>query len=300
MAKRTKKVKRVPVRVPRRVGGLDQAGLAYARLLADPCNASLTHSVYGGADGTIIVKFQKYLSLDVGAGTTAGYVQWTPGVANTSGTDVLIGRGDSASSSVAAAAIGGPASGDAGWLVFNAAAVRCIAGCMEVMYTGTELNRSGVVAVGNVSGSMLVEGGTTSVNSLKTVCQETFRMPDRQVSVKWQPSSNDLLWHDPSRPASGTELERKGSILMTWDGLNKDLVNPLQMSARLTAVYEIRPNMTFGMTTPPPPIVSRNDLTEVLSYLRSIGFRWIGNMVMGTAVNYMRMRNSSGAARIEL
>jgi hypothetical protein len=69
MVKRTKNKKRVARKAPVPKGivayrqMLDKMALDYARLLLDPCNAPLSFPVYGGADGSYLVRCESFVSI---------------------------------------------------------------------------------------------------------------------------------------------------------------------------------------------------------------------------------------------
>jgi hypothetical protein len=153
---------------------LDAEALCWARLLNDPCSAPLCHPVYAGADGGIVTRFETYYDVGTGATDTAGIYSFTPnaiGVQGGLGTSVSFFN---AANAGAVTALANPTSSSQpgyDFLVANATAVRCVAACIQVFYNGTEANRSGVVAYGNLSGGTALVGTSTNVNSFLPVLE---------------------------------------------------------------------------------------------------------------------------------
>jgi len=78
-----KKKTSVPRGVPAAVRrGMDASARAYAMLLSDPCGAPLTHPLYAGGEGGILVKAESVFNLVAGTDTKA-LVHWTPGAMGT-------------------------------------------------------------------------------------------------------------------------------------------------------------------------------------------------------------------------
>lgn len=63
--------------------GLDPYGVAYARLLADPCNAALCSPIFGvGENGGYLLRVFSLVKLATGVGETEAALLWSPGLLN--------------------------------------------------------------------------------------------------------------------------------------------------------------------------------------------------------------------------
>lgn len=275
--------------------GLDRAAVAYAKLLTDPCNAPLAHPVYGGADGSYLIKAEAIITLGSSAGATCGAFQWTPGAMGQNNLEFTAGETGSPSTSFASA--GFALAPGKTYLGANATAMRCVAACATVTYPGTELNRSGMIHYGHCPGGVFNAGAGYTVDQLAPVVQHSERTPSNVVEVLWVPSSNDMLWRDPSTNATTQEVERKNAILVAWRGLPA----ATGLTIKLTAVYEYKPQVGLGITTPSMSDTSTNDLQEVLAWLRAQGEAFVRTSAMSAASGLLRYysRNRSGM-RIEL
>lgn len=285
MAKKNKQQKkkvmrRKPVQAISR--GLDASAAAYAQLLADPCSAHLVNPVYAGGDAGYVTRYELDFTLDA-VWTNAqsfGALLFTPGIIGASGGDTATGAGNN--SLMALAPTGDPANSITdtnilGWrcrdpsttqpgrtaLAFLSSSVRTVAACMQVYYTGTELNRKGTMSMGKVNAGSILGQDSASVGGLRQVSQEVFRTPDTLVEFKWTPSDGDQLFTDPSLISLQRESERKSGILFTFAG-----VPTADIRVRLIAVYEWQPAPGQGVVN---PSMNRNrsvnTLDHVLNYL---------------------------------
>lgn len=278
---------------------LDARARAYARLLMDPCSAPAASGVYGGNDSGFIVKCESYVTFADGA-TPAGIFLWTPGALSINGKALRVQETATPGTPLSFFDVSNLVPG-AAFLQANASNYRVLAACMTVMYTGTELNRSGTIAFGQCTGSVL--NTTNSVDSLYPLLQHSCRTPDNSVDVVWCPGMNDGIWKDPNTDNSAPhDLERRAAIGIAC----KNLQANTGLEIKMTAVYEYLPSINFGITTPVQEVVSDNTLSEVINYIRRTGYNFItthGDAVAraaGAAMVQNLVRNRGGPMRVEL
>lgn len=249
-------VRRVPVM--RRLA-LDAPALAYARLLADPCGAPLTHPIYAGSEGGILVKAESVITLGTGASDNCLLAHWTPGAVGSNNTDLLI----EASGSVNfAPPVSSQGPGNA-FLKANATGARCIAACMQITYLGTELNRAGAYAVGRTQGSLIDPTTAVTVGAIEPTLEHFTRTPDSTIELRWVPANMDQSFTDPNVSTPTQERDRKSAITFVASGLT----NGSGVRIRLVAIYEYQPKTGTGIATPSSArATSSYSLDDVLNY----------------------------------
>lgn len=238
--------------------GLDSGGLAYARLLADPCNAPLVSPVYSGSGTGQIRRFRTYGSFLSGANVDL-QLAWNP-AANTH----YWGQTTSGASGLV-----GPLTRtfDLGNSFGAGATSRCLAACIRVIYQGAENARAGVVALS--CGPAMFQANQTGVNSLPYIaaCPFVRRLGEVQHEVKWVPSNNDedFQTNSPTGGADTTSNMYAGNTLHVLTN-NTPTGNVM---IEFTAIYELAVNIAgvSGLvnTMVPPP--SSNTLNDVLRFL---------------------------------
>lgn len=252
--------------------GLDNAAKAYAALLVDPCNAPLAYPVYGGSDGSYLIRCESYYTPGAGGGETAFVVGWTPGAIGGDGVDpdrsMLYGAAANGSAAITLVADGVQSPG-AAWLRANASSYRAVAACATVMYAGAELNRSGFVGYGCINGAVLgnkyFDTETTTASEVVTTLPNGDKTPASHIEINWYPSDNDSLFHDPEEKASQEMLSRKNTIAISAQGLPA----AVGMVIKFTAVYEYKPKLGTGIVQASRSTRSSNTLNDVLQFLYS-------------------------------
>lgn len=257
------------LRVPRNISGLDAGGAAWARLLADPCNAPLVAPCYpSGSMGGQLVRIESDFIAGDSATSTCGAVIYTPGVFAYDGASVatwplayIVGATDSTTSNWAY--LGNPpgASQYANWNK-----VRAVSCCLQVMWPGSELNRQGVVGYGQVDAGILFQTGLSSAQ-LRQLCPRVDRMPAGISEIKWRPNDADS---EGSQGATGTisGTYGKGSVMVTWAGI------PVSTGVRIriVTILEVTPKVNSGMVlTPGNNSTSGNTAAHVLDVLDRTG-----------------------------
>lgn len=269
-------------RAPRSLG-LDAAAAAYARLIADPCNAALVHPIYPGSAAGFLFRAESFFGVGTNTGETAGYVHWTPGYVNANNTELLIGNSNSGAG--AAAATPNASSPGKTFLGANAKGVRCIAACMKVTFAGTESARSGRIHYGQTQSGMIDNGQTITADGVAQTLQNFSRTPTDTVEIVWKPEIGDTEFNDPTEAAGALIKDRKGALTFAFAGLP----TAVGFTVHLTAVYEWTPAVSGGIghNTNGKPL-SSNSLDDVLTTLQRAGV----SFVHGAATAAM-----SGAAR---
>lgn len=267
----------------RRIAGvarsaLDRLATDYVKLLTDPCGAPLVHPVYGGTDGSYLVRLESVFTLGNGAGDKAGVLQWTPGGYGSNGLHLIGGATTGGGVAVTAAPLTTLAPGY-GYLPAQADTARCVAACMSVFYPGSELNRAGSLVLGQVTGSMIDTTASNTPTSLYPLFPDMFRTPDGAMEAVWTPNSNDMLWTDPSRATSQNELERKAALACVW----QNLPDATGLTFKLTVVYEYTPSKLYGVTVPRFSQTSESSLEQVLGYIRRSGVKLVRNAAQAAA-----------------
>lgn len=255
-------------------GKYDAAAVAYARLLTDPCRAALAHPVYPGASGGYLTRFSQYFTYNTGASDTTGYIHFTPGAISADNTDLIVYSGAGAA---LAATAQGALLGGRSFLSGNASAVRCVAACVNVVYSGSEVDRSGRIHYGLTNGSLVDAGQTVAPGDVFASMENMMRTPTNIIEVAWKPNDWDSNFVDPTASMSALHKDKASSITIGWVGLKASV----PMTFRITAVYEWQPRIATGISmVTNSHSGSRNTLNDVIEmverasrnpWVRSVG-----------------------------
>ncbi len=319
MVKRTRSRKKNPAKKinppaqPRRTkvraraamrAGLDSAAAAYAQLLLDPCQAPLTHPVYSGGDGGYLGRYET--DVLVNAATGIGAVLFVPGAmgisaagtVSSAGNNSVMYLGDNTSAAELASdttagkwcVLGSPSVTQPGYasLYAASAAVRPVAACVQLYYTGSELDRKGIVSMTRVNaGSVLGESGNgPTVAQYRSISNLVVRTPADHTEMKWTPGDGDQLYTDPTLITTLREVERKNAILITYSGLPVNTSGAVRL--RFVVVYEWTPGAIGGglMTNMSSRARSVNTLDHVLNALDRLGNWWTSTGNSATRVAF--------------
>jgi hypothetical protein len=224
--------------------------------------------VYGGGEGTYLVKAESISDFGVNPDATTGVYQWVPGVFDTPG--VIYGFNNGAptglgnSNTIPAFT----------FMLGNASQARCIAACLEISYPGAESGRAGRVHYGHGNGGVLDTGFATSTAAVAPLLEMMERTPTGKIEIIWKPGQADGLFRDPSSAASQQDRERRSALLVAWAGL--PLVGAagsagVGLTIKQTAVYEYQPIRGTGLTIPHAARTSSNSMQDVMRYLTEAG-----------------------------
>lgn len=271
-ASNKKKTGRTPRRRVKSSPPLDDAAASYARLLADPCNATLVQPVYPGGDAGFLFRAESFITFGNNATDTSGVVHWTPGYVNSGSTELIFGAstGGGASTTLSTSV----ASPGRTFLTANAKGARCVAACMKVTYPGAENGRAGRVHFGLTQAGMLDTGVAVAPDSVAQTLQHYSRTPAETIEIIWKPNISDTEFNDPSEGASPVIRDRKASITVSWAGLP----TAVGLTFHFTAVYEWTPAVGLGVGhNTLGKARSRNTLDDVLDFLVDSGFGFVRN-----------------------
>jgi hypothetical protein len=256
--------------VPRPLGlNLDAA--RYARLLADPCNGDLVSGPFGDGSGGMVARFEQEYLVQAGSGSTALAFAFNPALGNWCSTSTVT-MGDATNIVWTTNASVALAPGYT-FLQANASSYRPLAACMQVYWTGTELNRQGMVSLGRFSNEVL-DDTTLSVGLVRAASSYVERTPASMMEMIWRPQEFDTLFRNPAStglpsPAQGGSANANTTCMVaTGSGLPADA--PLRI--RVVVVYEWMPDPLSGFrTTVPIRGVAPTRLGDILAALDRTG-----------------------------
>lgn len=261
------------VRVGRKA--LDAPALAYARLLADPCNAPLCHPIYPGTEAGFLFRAENFFSIaDPGAGatTTCGLFHWTPGYVNAESTELLFTN--NSAPGLAAATVASTSSPGKGFLAANARGMRCVAACMKITFIGAESQRSGRLHYGHTSAGMIDLGQSVTIDQVAQTLQHYCRTPADTVEVIWKPNIADTQFCDPTASTNAVARDARSAITMAVAGLPTGT----GMTLHCTAIYEWTPAVNLGVGhNALGKARSSNSLDDVMDALVDSGYAFVRN-----------------------
>lgn len=286
--------------------GLDAQATAYARLLADPCDGSLTHSTFPGSSGTLISRFETDFVMGSEPTSVGTALFFTPGYM----TENALSGGLMVPTTVLATDSGTIGFANSytlqpgyTFLANNAKSFRSIAACMQVTWTGSELNRQGVVGVGQTNMANCM-GGTQTLANLRVLASKVGRMPDTMAEIKLRPNDASYRFVDNTlSPTLATAQSVYGdlpSLFVTVSGIP----GSTGVRIRLVNVVEWMPATATGITNPDSSYYSgRSTTQDVMNATKSVNWAHIGNMayqVGGVAARFAGgfVGTANGHARI--
>jgi hypothetical protein len=163
----------------------------------------------------------------------------------------------------------GTAPGEA-FLDAQADSVSTLAACMEVMYTGTLVNRKGHIGVCQVAGHVAadIRSGSVPLTDLMAYCQHIPPVPSHTVELKWSPSIRNYTSQNFSNEASAPVNENQLMVVAVG-------VNPLDFIVKFTSVYEYVPKFALGLPAPrATKSIPPNAGETIVSTLDRMGVWW--------------------------
>lgn len=243
----------------------------HVSMILDPCNAEIGPTAYRGSDG-IVTRFRNVVATGPQTGKTGFIYVYYPAynniyVVNVTPSDTPVFSGNAA----------GP--GQA-FLLASGASQRAVAACCSLTYTGTELDRAGIIYSGVVPISAL--GTAKSVTDIAMLLQHEHRVTGENIEVKWSPGSvEEQYWESgATTPSDGGD---RNAIVILALGLNAATSSPY-FSIVNTLIAEWKPEPGQGLSTPNP---SSHDvvggLEKVRSVLQRMGTWWytVGSAAYG-------------------
>lgn len=260
--------------IARIMRGIDAGAMAWRRLLDDPCNAPLVPGCFPGIASGMLYRTRTVQGFGVGGtdASMAAMVFFHPAYGGTAGGTYCplqwasVNAADGIPNTKYGTTIGGiPQYGQ----------YRCVAACMKLRYTGSELNRAGIVGHVITNDPPFTAGtpGGTASSDLATVsaylqgCQTTYRLGEANHEVRWAPAFEDGEFQE-NTPGIGNLLRTGNAIGFVITGYPKGTVY-----AELTAVWEVIPDTGSGLVPPVMVPSSNNTVNQVLRTIGDIG-RW--------------------------
>lgn len=273
--KQTKKTKKPGGNVRKAVvpgargAGLDAAALAYARLLEDPCRAELTHPVYMAGTSGYLTRIKQVVQLGLNPNAVDGYTAFQPGGLPTV-TSSMTGMWHGGWANAAGGTLNTIAgtTGPAFLISATVGQYRPVAGCLKVHYTGSELNRAGLISVG-ICNQLQLANGETGIGPVATYVPSTARtarLGTEPHEVRWVPSvSQDMTFTGSSQPTSTSQVVGMGTVIYVF----AQGVPAGSCLVEVDFVYEWVPETSQGMTQSVQAPRSANTTADVLRALGS-------------------------------
>jgi len=227
-------------------------------MLVDPCNAKIGPTAYRGSDG-FVTRFRNLTNVTLPTGYAAVHVYYPAynGVWQQNVADFNAALTPSYST---------PGPGQS-FLLSNADSQRVVGACTIPTYTGTELNRQGMIYRGTIPEAALVG---CSINTLVPLLQFSSRVPDTPLETKYVPSSADeRYWKTGSTAPEGAgDLQAIVTIIV-------GAADTVSFQFNTVLIAEWRPRFGIGMQVPTPntPDVPAG-LEQVRTTLSRLGNWW--------------------------
>lgn len=267
---------------------LDKAASEYAELLRNPCNAPLVRGVFAGTGGSLVSRFESDFIIASGGTEVAALLAFIPGAGLTFANTTALTTDTISTTFTGANYLPG-----ATFLTGSAGSFRCLAACLQVSFPGTELGRSGIVALGVMPASSIspflaaASGGTataTNAAQIRQICQHTERMPANMAEILWMPGDGDSAVENPQKvqaytTANATDIEDRNAIVLSASGF------PVStgIRIRMVTVYEWTPKISVGAVATVEPSRSAFSVADVVRTLHLKNPNWYINAFKRTA-----------------
>lgn len=257
-----------------RQGGLDAYAAAYARLLRDPCNGPLSAGCYPGAGGGIVSRFEVDFIQGTGAGETGAAGFFTPGYFNVAsgqvGGCVQVNNGILTNDTSTVSFTNSGSVPGLAFLQATAKSYRCVAACLQVSWPGSELNRQGVVGLGQTVLSEALSGAVNNTSVLRTLASHVGRMPADVMEIALRPTTANERWIDPTISYTLAQAQSiwgdSPSLFWTAAGMTATI----GLRVRLVTVVEWIPQLGSGINgSVPRAPATRYTLEDVLRFVET-------------------------------
>jgi hypothetical protein len=220
------------------------------------------------------MRFENSYDIGLGATETAGVFVYTPNAIGNNGAAIVSGAAANAATNLTLAYATASTQPGYTFLASNSSNVKAVASCIQIIYLGTELNRSGVISYGNLSGASFFPSDTPNTGNASNLFEHFCRMPNGTLEVKWRPTAFDQSGTDAGQATVASNQIRNGSMGFAFSGL----VAAAGIRVRMVTVYEYTPNNQIGIvSTTSSRSTSNNTLDQVINYLDSTG-SWMTRM----------------------
>jgi hypothetical protein len=178
------------------------------------------------------------------------------------------------------------------FLSTNAGQFRCLAACIQVYWPGSELNRQGIVSVGQFPADIVTDA-VVSTSDMRTASPYVERMPDGMVELKWRPTTFETTWQRVANVTdTATDWDKYTALAVSASGI------PVStgIRVRMVAVYEWipRPGTGSGLTTIHRTTVKTGSLSNIIAALDRTG-DWMYNGAMKAGHALASMARGVGA-----
>jgi len=221
---------------------IDNASVKYLNLLRDPCGGDLVPAPYPGAGSGILFRTRQIKELCSTATPIAPKdflieVQPSGAIAGSSATAFVLALSGAAGANLPGSA---PTNAlDYPSILANGVfqAFRPVAGCVELMYMGTELNRGGSIFSSLIEApSLSMSAGTpvVPISNWSSSENRCARLGDEAHRIRFAPGVNDQLWTQMTGGVATGQSCPFGNILQ-MSGLG--ITGPVQIT--VTFVWEV-------------------------------------------------------------
>lgn len=242
----------------------------HIRLLLDPCNADIGPTAYRGRDG-FITRFTSIHTVGPGTTQTVGIFMYYPRlnrVYNRMTTNINDELG--AIDWFGANTFDGPGHP---FLRNTVEAMRPVSACVQAYFSGTELDRQGVVYNGVVPAQVFTNTalGMNTIDGYAQLLQKRQRTPDHTVETKWVPSPSDENY--ARTDTLSPQVESDNVIVLCYTGFAPTKIN---FNFRVVNNVEWLPGAGQGFVAPAPstPDVPAG-LERVRTALSHMGNWWV-------------------------
>lgn len=236
----------------------------HAAMIMDPCNAKLCPCV-GRGDSGIMQKFSSTFTIGTTAAATAGVLLYSPGANTVYAADLA------ATTTTATIAYSPTNAPGATMLTSNAADIRAIGTCIEIMPLVSEANRCGFYTYGNVSIKLATQGQVLTVDNVTSTLPVTSKIGDGTLAFKWCPGTSDDLYSPQGAAASPDDST---VMAFAWGGY------PAAggFRVKITTIVEWRPKAGMGMVESAAEVSATSaTLDDVKRYLFGRDANWWWN-----------------------
>lgn len=178
------------------------------------------------------------------------------------------------------------------FLTTNAGQFRCLAACIQVYWPGSELNRQGIVSLGQFPADIVTDA-VVATSDIRTASPYVERMPEGMCELKWRPTAYETTWQRANNVVdTATDWDKYTAITLTAAGI------PVStgVRVRMVAVYEWipKPGTGSGLTTIHRTTVKTGSLSNIIAALDRTG-DWMYNGAMKAGHALASMARGVGA-----
>lgn len=268
-------------------GNLDAGASAWLRLLSDPCNAPLVPGCYNGMASGML--YRTRTTVNPGPSAVDAYIYFHP--SGNIGPEYCPLQWASTNTQGAAPST---AYGAKVFGLPDGSQVRCVAACMKVRYSGTELARQGEVGSSLTNDPPFIIGTTAGVAGtypaafqLLNSCQTLYRLGETKHEVRWVPANEDANFVETPI----TNFNTGNTVAFVVNDFT-----PGKVLFDLTAVWEVIPNVNGGLVPTERAPTSSNTLNDVLRAIGNVG-QWATDPTNQQSI-YNVARTAMGAGRL--